>query len=514
MGASLNLGDWVDMSARLAPERDAWRCTGTGETVTFAEAARHVGGIARGLTEVHGLERGDRLAVVATDCHLYVELFLACARAGLTIVPLNYRLPPHEIETFLERSGSRLVVASERYVDEVAAVAATRGIPLVTLEQVGERPSVAQLRDLPPLPSVPVTDGDVLSLCFTSGTTGTSKAVRQTHGMLKRLIATFAIEYELGDPAEEFRYSASPMFHVAGIAIVLLGAARGFPMLIQRQFEPRATMRWMEDGLTSAFLVPTMLRMILDLPESRTADFSRLGSILYGAAPMTPTLLRESMEVFGCGFVNVFGAGTEAGLQTILSSADHRRALAGRPELLGSIGRPCFGVELSILDPDLNEVGVGEVGEIATRSDTLMDGYEHMAEATDEAFAGGWFRAGDLGRQDAEGYVYLAGRAKEMIIRGGENIYPVEVEAVLEQHADVAESAVVGRPHPSWGEEVVAFVTASGGRQVDAEGVIEHCRGLLARYKVPVEVRVLPELPRNAGGKVVKRSLLDIEVAT
>ncbi len=226
------------------------------------------------------------------------------------------------------------------------------------------------------------------------------------------------------------------------------------------------------------------------------------------AAPMTPTLLRESIETFGCGFINVFGAGTEAGLQTILSSADHRRALDGRPELLGSIGRPCFGVDLRIVDPDLREVAVGEVGEIATRGDTLMDGYEGMPDVTAEAFAGGWFRAGDLGRQDAEGYVYLAGRAKEMIIRGGENIYPLEVEAVLEQHPDVAEAAVVGRPHESWGEEVVAVVTATPGHRIDEAAVIEHCRSQLARYKVPVEVREVAELPRNAGGKVVKRDLL------
>lgn len=508
MGAGLNLGDWAEMSARLAPERIALRCTGTGEVVAFPQLAAQVGGVARGLREEHGLQRGDRVAVVATDCHLFVTLFLACAKAGLTVVPLNYRLPTHELAHFVERSGARLLVASARYLEAADEVGVARGVPVIGLESVPGRASIRDLVDLPSLPSVAVQDSDVLSLCFTSGTTGTSKAVRQTHGMLKRLIATFAIEYEVGDPAEEFRYSASPMFHVAGIAIVLLGIARGFPMLIQRQFDARETLHWMQEGLTSAFLVPTMLRMILDLPETRDADFSPLHSILYGAAPMTPTLLRESMETFGCGFINVFGAGTEAGLQTILSSADHRRAIDGRPELLGSIGRPCWGVDLRIVDPDLREVGVGEVGEIATRSDTLMDGYEGMADVTADAFKDGWFRAGDLGRQDAEGYVYLAGRAKEMIIRGGENIYPLEVEAVLEQHPDVAEAAVVGRAHPSWGEEVVAVVTAAPGRRIDEAAVIEHCRGLLARYKVPVEVRELAELPRNAGGKVVKRDLL------
>lgn len=507
MGAGLNLGDWLDISARLTPDRLAYRCTSSGMDVTFRDAALSTGGIARGLREVHRLERGDRLAVVATDCHLWVELFLACAKAGITIVPLNYRLPWGELDHFIERSGAKLLVGSGPYLHGLTRSGQSHGLAVLALASTPGRASIEDLTSLEPLPSVQIDDDDVMSLCFTSGTTGTSKAVAQTHGMLKRLISVFAIEYELGDPADEFRYSASPMFHIAGIAIVLLGAARGFPMLVQRQFSASETLTWMSQGLTSVFLVPTMLRMILDLPQAREVDTSRLRSILYGAAPMSPTLLSESMEVFDCAFVNVFGAGTEAGLQTILRPSDHREALNGRPELLGSIGRPCFGVDLRILDRDLTEVARGVVGEIATRGDTLMLGYEGMPEATAEAFAQGWFRAGDLGYQDEDGYVYLAGRSTEMIIRGGENIYPLEVETVLVQHPAVREAAVLGVPDDRWGEVVAAFVTTYPGTTVDLASVIEHCRENLAKYKVPALVRVVEELPRNAGGKVVKREL-------
>jgi acyl-CoA synthetase (AMP-forming)/AMP-acid ligase II len=325
--AALSLGDWVDASADLYPDRRAFVCLPTGRTVTFAESAGETGGIARGLRDVHGIGAGDRVAVLATDCHLYVELFLACAKLGATVVPLNYRLPEHELRGFVERSGARLLVVGAEYAELAAQVAAATGVRTTGLTGAGrpEEP-IEALTGFEPLPSEPCDDDAIFALCFTSGTTGTAKAVQQPQRMLKQLISTFAIEYEVGDPAEEFRYSASPMFHVAGISIVLLGVARGFPMLVQKQFDAETTRHWMADGLTNAFLVPTMLRMILDLPGTAEMDFDSLRSILYGASPMTPGLLRECMDTFGCDFVNVFGAGTETGLQAILRSSDHRRA--------------------------------------------------------------------------------------------------------------------------------------------------------------------------------------------
>ena len=508
---NLNIGDWIETSAERDPDRECFVCLDQDARPTFAEAAVEVTRIASGLAEEWGVGPGDRVAVWATDCHFYAELFLACAKLGATIVPLNYRLQPHEIAEFVRRSHACALVVSEQYLDAARQLVSESSIAvdlLTMTESDGPERAISALAARPGnVDTTHVENDAIFSLCFTSGTTGRSKGVRQPQGMIKSMIAQFAIEYNVGDPREEFRYSASPMFHVAGIAIVLLGIARGFPMLIQKQFEPTRTRHWMsEGGLSGAFLVPTMLRMILDLPGTREQEYAGLHTILYGSAPMSPTLLRESMEVFGCDFVNVFGAGTEAGLQTVLTPEDHRRA-TDKPELLSSIGRPAYGVRLRIVDPALNDVQPGTIGEIATRSETLMDGYEGADEETAEAFRGGWFRAGDLAHQDEDGYVYLAGRSTEMIIRGGENIYPVEVESIIVEHEAISQAAVVGRPDRTWGERVVAFVTTT--RDLDHSEIIAHCRSRMAKYKVPDEFVIVEDLPRNASGKVLKRELAE-----
>jgi fatty-acyl-CoA synthase len=213
------------------------------------------------------------------------------------------------------------------------------------------------------------------------------------------------------------------------------------------------------------------------------------------------------MEVFGCDFINAFGAATEGGLQSVLSSAEHRRALAGDEHLLGSIGRPSYGVQMRLVGPDGQDVPRGEVGEIVTRSDAVMTGYLEMPDETARAIRDGWFHAGDLARMDDEGFLFLAGRSKDMIIRGGENIYPVEIETVLSRHPAVGQVAVIGRPDPHWGEVVVAYLVAAPGTAPDPDELRAHCREALAAYKVPAEFVVVAELPLNASGKILKREL-------
>ncbi|MDA8208170.1 MAG: AMP-binding protein, partial [Actinomycetota bacterium] len=247
-------------------------------------------------------------------------------------------------------------------------------------------------------------------------------------------------------------------------------------------------------------------------PGAGNAGYGRLRNILYGAAPMPPALLRRAMATFGCDFVNAFGAGTEAGLQTVLNAADHRRALDGHEHLLASIGRPAFGVAVRICDDDLNDVAPGEVGELVTRSDTVMSGYLGDEEASALALRDGWFRAGDLAWRDEEGYYYLAGRKKDMIIRGGENIYPLEIENVLAEHSALLEVAVVGVPDAHWGERVRAFlVMRSGAARPSDEELVALCRTKLAGFKVPAEFLWVESLPRNASGKVLKRELREAE---
>ncbi|WP_448628174.1 class I adenylate-forming enzyme family protein [Geodermatophilus sp. URMC 64] len=509
-------GTFLKLSAERFPDRPCF-VFGDGSEQTFAETNSRVNRLADALTAA-GVAMGDRVAIVATDSGGYVEVLLACMKLGATYVPLNNRLQEEELLTLLHRAEPRALFASARYLDvcrrlapRVASIGllsafdgeASDGEPaegVVPFEEL-----VAAGSDVEP--DVPVADDDVLGLAFTSGTTGLPKGVLQPQRMVKSLVVNMSIDYEI--VPDEFRYTASPIFHIAGQGMILMHVWRGFPTLILPQFEPSAVLSWMQSGrLTGAFLVPTMVSTLLEHPDVTAGSYANLRSIIYGGAPMSPALLRRALDVFGCDFINAFGAATEGGLQSVLSSADHRRALAGAPHLLGSIGKPAFGVELRIVDEAGRDVPRGEVGEIITRSDPVMNGYLEMPEETSRAIRDGWFWGGDLARMDDDGYLYLAGRSKDMIIRGGENIYPVEIETVLADHPSVAQVAVVGRADEHWGEVVVAFVTGDPGAPApDPEVLREHCRAHLAAYKVPAEVVVVDAMPLNASGKILKRTL-------
>ena len=504
-------GSFLKLSADRYPDRPCF-VFGDGSEQTFAQTNSRVNRLADALRGA-GVTKGGRVAIVATDSGGYIEVLLACMKLGATYVPLNNRLQADELLTLLRRAEPTVLFASSRYLEvcrrlapqvgTIRLLAAFDGDPAAGV--VGFEELVASGTDVEP--DVPVSDDDVLGLAFTSGTTGLPKGVLQPQRMVKSLVVNMSIDYEI--VPDEFRYTASPIFHIAGQGMVLMHVWRGFPTLVLPQFEPSAVLSWMQGGrLTGAFLVPTMISTLVEHPDVTAGSYENLRSIIYGGAPMSPALLRRAMDVFGCDFINAFGAATEGGLQSVLGSADHRRALAGAPHLLGSIGKPAFGVELRIVDDAGHDVPRGQVGEIISRSDPVMTGYLEMPEETARAIRDGWFWGGDLARMDDEGYLYLAGRSKDMIIRGGENIYPVEIETVLADHPSVAQVAVVGRPDEHWGEVVIAFVTGDpAGPAPDPEVLREHCRTHLAAYKVPVEVTVLDAMPLNASGKILKRTL-------
>src|ERR1019366_3618568 len=294
-------------------------------------------------------------------------------------------------------------------------------------------------------------DEDLLGLAFTSGTTGRPKGVLQSHRMMKMMVTNGMVH--LTTTADEFRYSAAPMFHIGGLAMATYGVALGFPNLLMPQFDPAPVLQWLQSGeITSVFLVPTMINRLLAVPDAERHDYSRWKSIVYGVGPIPPMPFRPALDVFNCDFIQTFAAGTEAGGQTVLTAEDHRRALSGEPHLLASIGRPAFGVALRLVDEDVDDVEPGQVGEIATRSDTVMSGYLGQPEESAEALRGGWFRAGDMAWADERGYLYLAGRKNDMIIRGGENVYPIEIENVLADFPGGNEVAVIGLEDEDWGE--------------------------------------------------------------
>lgn len=445
------------------------------------------------------------------DSHRFVEIVLAATKLGAVYVPLNYRLRRPEVDVLVDRAKPVVFFYDTRYAELLAGLAEQHGIKLMLA--LDERPGEAtsEYEDFIATgteaePPVVASDSDIIGLAFTSGTTGLPKGVLQSQRMMKAIVTEQIIEFRM--LPEEVRYTAAPAFHITGICQLLAGVSCGFTSLIVPQFDPQVTLDHLAaDKLTGIFLVPTMISTLLQLDGVGDHDYERLRLICYGASAMSPSLLRRAMDTFKCDFLNAFGAGTEAGLQALLSPEDHRRALEGRPELLGSIGKPAYGVALRIVDDELNDVPVGQVGEIATRSDMLFDGYLDMPEETERATRGGWFRAGDMGYFDENGYLYLHGRKKDMIIRGGENIYPIEIESVLAEHPDVVQSAVVGVDDEHWGEIVRAWVQLREGARVAAEELAAHCAERLAKYKVPAEFRFVESLPTNASGKILKREL-------
>jgi acyl-CoA synthetase (AMP-forming)/AMP-acid ligase II len=494
---------WLTRNARHCPDLVCLRDEGLGRSITFSELDRRVNQLCHALAAA-GLGPADRVLVVSTDSHQFAETWLACLRAGLTCVPLNIRLAPAEILTLLDSAKPRLVLLDDRQAERLTGLLADRHRDLPVIRYGEEYESL--LAGRPEWePAVAVDPEAIVGLSFTSGTTGRPKAVLQSARMLTNLVISRLINF----PPEraEVWYSASSMFHIAGIAGLASGISAGYTSVILPRFEASTVIRWLaEDQINVCFVVPTMINDLLTELGDRRPEFAALRAIIYGAAPMTPALLRRAVDTFGCQFIQLFGAGTEAGMQCSLSWADHQRALAGDEHLLGSIGRPAFGVELRLTDPELREVPVGEIGEITVRSGMLMTGYADLPEQTAEALRDGWFRAGDLARMDDEGYLYLAGRRSDMVIRGGENVYPIEIEAVLANHPSVAQVAVTGAPDARWGEIVVAFVVAS--EAVSEDELRAFARQSLAKYKVPERVHFVASLPRNASGKIVKRELV------
>ncbi len=509
--APIRIGEWLRLSAALRPRERCFVDEGFGRTLNFAEVNARVNRLANALLDA-GVLPGDRLAVLAVDSHCYMETLLASMKLGTIYVPLNYRLAPSEVVTLMEESGAKWLFVSQNYADLASELLdkVSQLERVVVFEQIRSahmdfESLVAGSHDGEP--ACDVADEDILGLAFTSGTTGRPKGVLQSHRMMKMMVTNGMVH--LQSTEGEFRYSAAPMFHIGGMAMAMHGVALGFPNLFMPQFDPAAVVRWLQSGeITSVFLVPTMINRILDVPGVEGHDYSNLKSIVYGGGPITPMLLRRALDVFNCDFIQTFAAGTEAGGQTVLTAEDHRRALSSDPSLLASIGRPAFGVALRLVDERLHDVIPGQVGEIATRSDTVMSGYLRQPVESEAALRGGWFRAGDMAWADNEGYLYLAGRKNDMIIRGGENVYPIEIETVLADYPGVGDVAVIGLQDDEWGESVCAvLVMAAGHPEPDPEELRAYCRGRLAAYKVPTRYEFRTALPVNVSGKILKTEL-------
>ncbi|WP_337187926.1 long-chain-fatty-acid--CoA ligase [Phenylobacterium sp.] len=459
-----------------------------------------------------GVGEGGRFGVLMRNAPDFLLILLAASRVGAVPVPLNYRLAPREWVDLMVDAGATLIIADPEFAEAFDTIPVSAG--LKRLCATGRARGWTPLEDALTAvaatpPAVTVSSADIAFQMYTSGTTGRAKGAL----ISQRAIVSNLIQSNLAAPHKlspgERALLVLPLFHVAAMVTALGAACSGACLVIHRDVDPTAIARALaEDEIVLAIFVPAVIQFLLvGVPGLDRMRFPHLKALGYGASPIAEPVLRRALEVFDCHIYQGFGMTELAGGCTNLSEADHRRAVAGRPDLLLSAGRALPGCEIQIVGPDDEPLPAGVTGELIVRGEILMSGYWNMPEATTEALRGGWLHTGDAGYLDAEGYLFIRDRIKDMIVSGAENVYPAEVEGVLYKHPAVAEAAVIGVPDARWGEMVMAVIVAKPDAAVTQDQLDVFCRDHLGGFKVPRRYEFLSALPRNASGKILKREL-------
>lgn len=480
-------------SAAKFPDRLA--VTFEGRSHTYGELDIAVTRAARRLIAL-GLNKGDRVAAYGVNSDAYVVAFLACARAGLVHVPINYALVGEELQYLLEQSGSRVVLVDPALT---ATLESVRGD--LTIEHVVSLPDVLGIDgDSSDLDSA-AESTDLAQLLYTSGTTSKPKGAMMSHGALVAEYVSCVIA--LGFTQDDDPLLVMPVYHSAGMHVFMLPylSVGATVRLMRRPDVPEILRRIEEERIKSLFLAPTVWVPLANHPDLETRDLSSLKKAQYGSSIMPVTVLTRLRERYpDIEFYNCFGQSEIGPLATVLQPAEHE----ARP---ASCGRAVFFVETRVVDADGNDVPDGEPGEILYRSPQLCDGYWEKPEATADAFSDGWFHSGDLVTRDAEGFITVVDRIKDVINTGGILVASREVEDAIYTHSAVAEVAVIGTPDDRWIEAVTAVVVLKDGQELSAEALIDHVKGRIAPFKVPKTVTFVDELPRNQSGKLLKREL-------
>jgi acyl-CoA synthetase (AMP-forming)/AMP-acid ligase II len=502
------LTDFTAIVTRWAAERpDAVALSYGGTHRTWAELARRVRQNAAA-QRAAGLVPGDRLAVLDLNHPSCLELTLACAQTGTANAVVNFRLAPAEIAYVINDAAARILFVGPEFAGAVAQLRDR----LPTVEQVIQVGGEADEYEAwlaahePDAQVYPADPDDCFVQLYTSGTTGFPKGAMLTHRAMLAHATNVATDFDL-DPDARVQV-AMPLFHVGGTSYALLAITCGARIHMMRMPDPAAALQMVEaERITHTFYVPALMAAMTQVPGVADGDYSSLKALSYGASPMPLPVMRACLELFPGVMHQVYGMTEACGVVSSLGPEDHADpAVAHR---LVSAGTPIHGVEIEVREPATGDrVPTGGVGEIWVRTDQLMGGYWGKPEATAAAVTpDGWLRSGDGGHIDADGYVYVTDRIKDMIISGGENIYPAEIERVLAEYPGVADVAVIGVPDERWGEVPKAVVVAAPGTVVDPEALLTYCREQLAGFKCPKSVDVLDELPRNPTGKVLKKDL-------
>ena len=506
----MNPAIWVQRNARRRPDGVAV-AEGERTHATWAALAATVAGAAGGLREEFGLTPGDRVAIVMRNRPEYLEALFAVWHAGLVAVPVNARLHREELAFILEHSLTSVVVTDDEHADEVESLVGDVATLRAAVVAPGQQ--WTRIRSAAPTPLVALHPQDPAWLFYTSGTTGRPKGATLTARNL--LMASLSYFADI-DPitAQDSILHVAPLSHGAGLyglPHVARGAVSVLPHTGGVDGEEIAGLLQRWPGM-SFFAAPTMVKRLAGDPAVAAVASSHLKTIIYGGAPMYLADLENALTVFGPRLAQIYGQGETPMTITALSKADHGDREDPRwRERMQSVGLPRTNVEVEVVDDAGQVLPAGEAGEVVVRGDVVMAGYWNEPEATAEALRGGWLHTGDVGSFDADGYLTLRDRSKDLIISGGMNIYPREVEEALLRHPGVRAAAVVGRPDPEWGESVVAFVVTDDAGALPPVAELDRiCLDHIARYKRPKDYRFVDALPTNNYGKVVKRELRDL----
>lgn len=506
------IGDVVRHQAREIGRQVAFEFQ--GDELTFSALDRRSNRAANALASL-GVNKGDRIAYLGKNSHLYFEILAGAAKLGAVMTPVNWRLARPEVAYVLNDSQAKVLFVGPGFdgmvsdirgqLEHVAPIYGSEG-------PEGEFPGYPGWRDEFPNddPGAACEVEDDAIQLYTSGTTGYPKGAILTHGSIFSSRMNDVDESELMDWQKtvpgEVALLAMPCFHISGTGYGLGTMFNGSKAIVLPEYDPTQALDLIENyNISKIFMVPAAIQILLNHPRIGEVDFSNLKYITYGASPIPLELMKQAMDVLGCGFVQMYGMTETSGTIVTLDPEDH--VPEGSPKMR-SVGTPLKDVEIKIIDEDGAEVATGTIGEIATRSPKNMKGYWNRPEATEETIdSEGWLRTGDAGYLDEDGYLYIQDRVKDMIISGGENVYPAEVENAVYAHPKVADVAVIGVPDEKWGEAVKACVVVKEDEELSEAEVIAHAREHIAGYKCPKSVDFIEALPRNPSGKILRKDL-------
>lgn len=501
------LDDRLTYWAAVKPDEEAIAYLGRSFTwAQFNDRVRR----AAGALAARGIGRGDVVAFLDKNHPACVETTLAAASLGAATAIINFRLAADEIDYVLNDSGAKLIIVGAELKDSIEKIRdrlthVTHVIAVTPEGGEGDEYEAMLAGATPQGRGADVAPDDVCVIMYSSGTTGNPKGIRLTQAnLVAHTLNAGTFEFEADDKS----LVAMPLFHVGGSSYMQFGVHAGIPSIMTREVDGASLAAGLLAGATRTFLVPAVLGKVMEMGPDAINLFKRLRTFVYGASPMPPALLAKALQEFpDTDFVQVYGLTEVCGAVTQLTAEAHRDA--AHPERLTSAGQAARQVEVRVVNPETGQdAGPGEPGELWFRTPQLMAGYHNKPDATAEAVTeDGWFRTGDIGRVDDEGFVFVEDRLKDMIISGGENIYSVEVERALTDHPAVLDAAVFGIPDEKWGESVKAVVELSGGQQTSSEELVAWCREKLAHYKCPRSVDIMVELPRNPTGKLLKKDL-------